>query len=62
VAAPGCSRRLTTVVGGATERTHSWHNRLRKLRIRYEQHAVNYRGLVEFACSLIVYRLCSFLG
>jgi putative transposase len=44
------------------ERTNSWHNRFRKLRIRYEKHAVNYRGLVEFACSLIVYRLCSFLG
>ena len=44
------------------ERTNSWHNRFRKLRIRYEKHAANYRGLVEFACSLIVYRLCSFLG
>ena len=44
------------------ERTNSWHNRFRKLRIRYEKHAPNYQGLVEFACALIVYRLCLFLG
>lgn len=44
------------------ERTNSWHNRFRKLRIRYEKHAVNYQGLVELACALIVYRLCLFLG
>jgi hypothetical protein len=39
------------------ERTNSWHNRLRKLRIRYEKQAENYLGLVEFAGALIVYRL-----
>ena len=44
------------------ERTNSWHNRFRKLRIRYEKHAANYQGLVELACALIVYRLCLFLG
>jgi putative transposase len=44
------------------ERTNSWHNRFRKLRIRYEKQAANYQGLVEFACALIVYRLCLFLG
>jgi len=44
------------------ERTNSWHNRFRKLRIRYEKQAANYRGLVEFACALIVYRLCLILG
>jgi putative transposase len=44
------------------ERTNSWHNRFRKLRIRYEKHAENYQGLVEFACALIVYHLCLFLG
>jgi putative transposase len=44
------------------ERTNSWHNRFRKLRIRFEKHAANYQGLVEFACALIVYRLCLFLG
>jgi putative transposase len=44
------------------ERTNSWHNRYRKLRIRYEKHASNYLGLVQLACALIVYRLCLFLG
>ena len=39
------------------ERTNSWHNRFRKLRIRYEKQADNYLGLVHFACALIVYRL-----
>jgi transposase len=44
------------------ERTNSWHNRFRKLRIRYQKHAANYQGLVELACALIVYRLYLFLG
>jgi len=44
------------------ERTNSWHNSFRKLRIRYEKSAANYQGLVEFACAIIVYRLCRFLG
>jgi putative transposase len=44
------------------ERTNSWHNRFRKLRIRFEKQAANYQGLVELACALIVYRLCLFLG
>lgn len=45
-----------------SERTNSWHNGYRKLRIRYEKHAANYQGLVELACTLIVYRLRLFLG
>ncbi len=44
------------------ERTNSWHNRFRKLRIRYEKTAATYRGLVSFACMLIVYRVRLFLG
>ena len=44
------------------ERTNSWHNRFRKLRIRYEKQAENYLGLVQFAGALIVYHLCLFLG
>ena len=44
------------------ERTNSWHNRFRKLRIRYEKKPANYRGLVQFACFLIVYRLRLVLG
>lgn len=44
------------------ERTNSWHNRFRKLRIRYEKKARNYLGLVHLACFLIVYRLRMVLG
>jgi len=38
------------------ERTGSWHNRYRKLLIRFEKKVENYLGLVQFACALIVYR------
>jgi transposase len=44
------------------ERLQSWHNRFRKLRVRYEKKPENYRGLVHFACCLIVYRLRKFLA
>jgi transposase len=44
------------------ERTNSWHNRFRKLRIRYEKKVANYLGLVQFASFLIVYRLRLVLG
>lgn len=39
------------------ERTGSWHNRFRKLLIRWEKTARNYLALVHLACCLIVYRL-----
>src|SRR5687768_17183366 len=38
------------------ERTNSWHNRFRKLFTRYEKKAENYLGLIQFSCSMIVYR------
>ena len=38
------------------ERTHSWHNRFRKVLIRFEKKVENYRALVDFASALIVYR------
>ena len=38
------------------ERTNSWHNRFRKLFIRYEKKADNYLGLVQLSCSIIIYR------
>ena len=38
------------------ERTNSWHNRFRKLLVRYEKKAENYLGLVHLACCMIVYR------
>jgi transposase len=33
---------------------HSWLNRFRKLLVRYEKKARSYRGLVEFACAVII--------
>ncbi len=38
------------------ERAASWHNRFRKLLIRFEKKDANYHALVEFANCLIVYR------
>ena len=38
------------------ERTNSWHNRFRKLLVRYEKRSKNYLGLVQLACCIIVYR------
>lgn len=38
------------------ERTNSWHNRFRKLFVRYEKKSENYLGLVQLACCIIVYR------
>jgi len=43
------------------ERTHSWHNRFRRLLIRWEKKVANYLALIHFACALMVYRLL-FLG
>jgi putative transposase len=39
------------------ECVHSWHNRFRKVKIRYEKKDWNYLGLVDFASALIVYRI-----
>jgi hypothetical protein len=38
------------------QRTNSWHNRFRKLLIRYEKKSENYVALVCLACCIIVYR------
>ena len=39
------------------ERTNSWHNRFRKLFVRYEKKVGNYLGLVQqLSCSIIIYR------
>jgi putative transposase len=38
------------------ERTNSWHNRFRKLLIRYEKKSHNYLALVRLAFCLILYR------
>jgi putative transposase len=39
-----------------SERTNSWHNRFRKLFIRYEKKMENYLGLVQLSSSIIIYR------
>jgi len=38
------------------ERTNSWHNRFRKLLVRYEKKSANYLALVQLSCCLILYR------
>lgn len=38
------------------EVTHSFLNRFRKLLVRFEKKSVNYLALVQFACSIIVWR------
>ena len=38
------------------ERTNSWHNRFRKLLVRYEKKSENYLSLVCLASCIIVYR------
>jgi len=43
------------------ERTHSWHNRYRRLKPRWEKKAANYLGLIHFACAITAYRV-TFLG
>lgn len=44
------------------ERINAWHNRFRKLLIRWEKKSDNYRALVDFASALIVYRMTHFLS
>ena len=38
------------------EVTHSFLNRFRKLLVRFEKKAMNYLGLLHFACAIIVWR------
>jgi transposase len=40
----------------AVEVCDSWMNRFRKLPVRYEKKARNYRALVEFAYAVVVWR------
>ena len=40
------------------ERTNSWHNRFRKLLIRYEKKAENYLGLVHLSCCITLRFFC----
>ena len=38
------------------ERTIAWLNRCRGILVRYNKHAENYLGLIQFACALLWYR------
>ena len=49
-------KHTTTTKRWVVERTNSWHNRFRKLLIRYEKKSANYLALVQLACCLILYR------
>lgn len=41
------------------ERLHAWHNRYRRLLIRWEKNVANWLALIHFAHALITYRACS---
>ncbi|MER5174582.1 MAG: IS5 family transposase [Candidatus Nitrosocosmicus sp.] len=51
-----CSQKRYPARRWVVERTNSWHNRFRKLFIRYEKKVENYLGLVQLSCSIIIYR------
>ena len=38
------------------ERIFSWLNRFRKILVRFEKKAVNYLGLLMFACAFVCFR------
>ena len=38
------------------ERTLAWLSKCRAILIRYDKHAVNYLGLIQWACALLWYR------
>jgi IS5 family transposase len=56
-AAPPRDGRCHQAKRWVVERTGSWHNRFRKLLIRWEKKARNYLALTQLACCLIIYRL-----
>jgi len=39
------------------ERTHAWHNKFRRLLVRWERKASHYKALAQLASVLIIYRL-----
>ena len=41
------------------ERTNSWHNNFRALKIRWEVKGCNYLALLHFACALIAFNQAS---
>jgi putative transposase len=41
----------------AVERTHAWHNKFRRLLVRWERKVEHYKALIHLASVLILYRL-----
>lgn len=39
------------------ERTHAWHNKFRRLLVRWERKLAHYEAMIHLACVLIIYRL-----
>jgi hypothetical protein len=39
------------------ERTHAWHNKFRRLLVRWERTFDNYLAMVDLASTLITYRI-----
>jgi len=56
-ATPGIGEPIYPARRWKVERTISWLNNMRKLRVRWEKKAANYRALWLLASALIVYRL-----
>ncbi len=52
----GGNHHHTTKRRWVVERTNSWHNRLRKLLVRYEKKIENYFALVCLGCCILIYR------
>ncbi len=59
VSEPVCKGRRHPARRWVVERTNSWHNRFRGLKLRWEKKPENYLALAQFACVLIIFR---FLG
>jgi hypothetical protein len=39
------------------ERTHAWHNKFRRLFVRWERKVENYKAMIHLASALIIYRI-----
>jgi putative transposase len=55
-AVPGIGEPIYPARRWKVERSISWLNNMRKLRVRWEKKAENYRGLWMVAAALITYR------
>ncbi|HLZ71243.1 MAG TPA: transposase, partial [Dehalococcoidia bacterium] len=44
------------------ERTHSWMNRFRRILVRWEKKADNYKGMVHLTCAFIAFHQAGLVG